>query len=252
MTTRSRRWWWTAIAATAVLLAGGGSEEEGGGAWAAVLTMGQVRQVVPGAASMDGWKEAGKPNAAEMDDLQRQWACLMKGRVGCEGSRYFSASAFEQEGTAARVDCLVIAYDDEQLADAAYDVLGDGHYRKRGAEGESNSTSVPSVTSATPDGVAQNTTASPPELSPRPGPARRCCGSLPAEIIKETSTEAASATSPSSWRSAPGRHKTATPPPPHSATERIHARAGVVPGPVRRAPQPFSLQPPPGSPASRR
>ncbi|MYW50368.1 hypothetical protein GTY64_02505 [Streptomyces sp. SID8376] len=135
VTTRSRRWWWTAIAATAVLLAGGGSEEEGGGAWAAVLTMGQVRQVVPGAASMDGWKEAGKPNAAEMDDLQRQWACLMKGRVGCEGSRYFSASAFEQEGTAARVDCLVIAYDDEQLADAAYDVLGDGHYRKRGGRG---------------------------------------------------------------------------------------------------------------------
>ncbi|MEU9755672.1 hypothetical protein AB0D90_21475 [Streptomyces althioticus] len=131
MTTKSRRWWWMAIATTAVLVAGCGSGEEGGGARTAVLTMGQVRQVVPDAASMDGWKEAGKPNAGEMDDLQRQWACPMKGRVGCEGSRYFSASAFEQEGTAARVDYLVIAYDDEQLADAAYDVLWDGYYRKR-------------------------------------------------------------------------------------------------------------------------
>ena len=252
MTTKSRRWWWTAIAATAVLLAGCGSEEEGGGAQAAVLTMGQVRQVVPDAASMDGWKKAGQPNAAETDDLQRQWACPMKGRVGCEGSRYFSASAFEQEGTAARVDCLVIAYDDEQLADAAYDVLWDGHYRKRvgqrakafdlGPLGDERDArwGGSRYDSVAPGAVTQTRSA------------RRCCGSLPAEIIKETSTRTASATSPSSWRSAPGRHKTATPPPPHSATERIHARAGVVPGPVRRAPQPFSLQPPPGSPASRR
>ncbi|WSM38053.1 hypothetical protein OIE80_00705 [Streptomyces cellulosae] len=129
MTTKTHRWWWAAAAAM-VVLAGCGSGEEGGGDGdrAAVLTQEQVRRVLPDGASMDGWKQAAKPTAVEMDDLYRREACPVKGNAGCEGSRYFGASTFQQADTAARVTYLVIAYDSEQHADAAYDVLWDGHY----------------------------------------------------------------------------------------------------------------------------
>ncbi|MGA5795541.1 hypothetical protein ACPC27_13120 [Streptomyces cellulosae] len=130
MTTKSHRWWWAATATT-VLLAGCGSGEEGGGGdggQATVLTQEQVRRVLPDGASMDGWKQAAKPTAVEMDDLYRREACPVKGNAGCEGSRYFGASTLQQADTAARVTYLVVAYDSEQHADAAYDVLWDGHY----------------------------------------------------------------------------------------------------------------------------
>jgi hypothetical protein len=116
---------WCVTIAAALLLAGcGGDPESGRGNGKAVaLTKGQVRQTLPDGDAMTGWKESARPTAVEMDKLYRSQACPIKDNAGCENSRFYGASTFRHDGDAATVSFLIIAYESEQAARKAYDVL---------------------------------------------------------------------------------------------------------------------------------
>ncbi|MEU2298037.1 hypothetical protein ACK389_01230 [Streptomyces antibioticus] len=133
MTMRNYRWCVT-IAAAALLLAGCGGDGDGGNGKAVALSKEQVRETLPDGEAMPGWKESARPTAVEMDKLYRSQACPIKGNAGCENSRFFGASTFQHDDNAATVTFLVIAYDTEQAAHAAYDVLWDGYYGKRAGQ----------------------------------------------------------------------------------------------------------------------
>ena len=84
--------------------------------------------------AMAGWKESARPTAVEMDKLYRSQACPIKDNAGCENSRFYGASTFRHDDDATTVTFLIIAYDSEQAAREAYDVLWDGYYGKRAGQ----------------------------------------------------------------------------------------------------------------------
>jgi hypothetical protein len=134
MTMKNYRW--CAAIAAALLLAGcgGSAESDSGKGKAAVLRKEQVRQTLPDGEAMTGWTESAQPTAVEMDKVYRSQACPIKGNAGCEDSRFYGASTFRHNDNAATVTFLIIAYDSEQAAREAYDVLWDGHYGKRAGQ----------------------------------------------------------------------------------------------------------------------
>ncbi|WP_318215781.1 hypothetical protein [Streptomyces sp. SCL15-6] len=134
MTTQNYRW--CAAIAAALLLAGcgGGAKDDSGSGKAVALTKEQVRETLPDGEAMTGWKESARSTAVEMDKLYRSQACPIKGNAGCEDSRYFGASTFQHADDAATVTFLIIAYDSEQAAREAYDVLWDGYYSRRAGQ----------------------------------------------------------------------------------------------------------------------
>ena len=131
-----RNYRWCVATAAALLLTGcgGGAESDGENGKAAALTKEQVREVLPDGEAMTGWKESARPTAVKTDKLYRQQACPIKGNAGCENSRFFGASTFRHDDNAANVTFLIIAYDSEPAARAAYDVLWDGYYGKRAGQ----------------------------------------------------------------------------------------------------------------------
>jgi hypothetical protein len=130
MAMRNVRWCATTAVTAALLLTGCGSGAESNGTTgkAAPLTQEQVRQTLPDGEAMTGWKESARPTSEKMDRLHRSQACPIKGNAGCENSRFFGASTFQRDGKAADVAFQVVAYDSEQAAKDAYDVLWDGFY----------------------------------------------------------------------------------------------------------------------------
>ncbi|MEU4142941.1 hypothetical protein [Streptomyces parvulus] len=128
-----RKWWGTATAAALLLTGcGGGAEADNASDdKAAVLSEDEVRDVLPDDEAMPGWKQSARPTAVAMNDLYRREACPIKGNAGCEESRFFGASAFRHDETAAYVSFLAVAYDSEAAAERAYDVLWDGYYGKK-------------------------------------------------------------------------------------------------------------------------
>ncbi|WP_346162379.1 hypothetical protein [Streptomyces bangladeshensis] len=131
---RKNRW---CVAVTAALLlagCGGGAESDSGDGKAVALTKEQVRETLPDGEAMPGWKESARPTAVEMDRLYRSQACPVKDNAGCDNSRFYGASTFRHDDTAATVTFLIIAYDSEQAAREAYDVLWDGYYGKRAGQ----------------------------------------------------------------------------------------------------------------------
>ncbi|MEW2260663.1 hypothetical protein [Streptomyces sp. NPDC047869] len=122
--------------AAALLLAGcgDGAESDSENAKAVPLTKEQVRETLPDGEAMTGWKESARPTAVEMDKLHRSQACPIKDNAGCENSRFYGASTFRHDDNAATVTFLIIAYDSEQAAREAYDVLWDGYYGKRAGQ----------------------------------------------------------------------------------------------------------------------
>ncbi|MFG3013822.1 hypothetical protein ACGFZB_25975 [Streptomyces cinerochromogenes] len=122
--------------AAALLLAGcgGGAESDSGNGQVVALTQEQVRKTLPDGVAMPGWKESARRTAVEMDKLYRSQACPIKDNAGCENARFFGASTFRHDDTAATVTFLIIAYDSEQAAREAYDVLWDGYYGKRAGQ----------------------------------------------------------------------------------------------------------------------
>ncbi|MEU6103586.1 hypothetical protein [Streptomyces flaveolus] len=129
---------WCAAIAAALLLAGcgGGAESDSGsGSGKAVaLTKEQVRETLPDGEAMADWTESARSTVVDMDKLYRSQACPIKGNAGCENSRFFGASTFRHTDDAATVTFLIIAYDSEQAAREAYDVLWDGYYSKRAGQ----------------------------------------------------------------------------------------------------------------------
>jgi hypothetical protein len=130
MIMRSYRWC-AATAAALLLTACGGAEDDGGKGQSAVLTKAQVRQTLPDGEAMTGWQESARPTAVAMNELYRQQACPIKNNAGCEGSRFYGVSTFQHDDNAAHISFLIIAYDSEQAAREAYNVLWDGYYSKR-------------------------------------------------------------------------------------------------------------------------
>ncbi|MEE1758493.1 hypothetical protein [Streptomyces sp. SP18BB07] len=122
--------------AAALLLAGcgGGAESDSWNGKAVALTKEQVRETLPDGEAMAGWKESFRPTTLEMDKLSRSEACPIKGNAGCENSRFFGVSTFQHTENAATVTFLIIAYDSEQAARKAYDVLWDGYYGKKAGQ----------------------------------------------------------------------------------------------------------------------
>lgn len=124
-----RQWWGTAIVAALLLTGcGGGAQADGASDKAAALSEDRVRDVLPDDEAMPDWKQSARPTAVKMTDLYRREACPIKGNAGCEESRFFGASTFRHDDTAAYVSFLVIAYNSEEAAERAYDVLWDGYY----------------------------------------------------------------------------------------------------------------------------
>ncbi|WP_202437468.1 hypothetical protein [Streptomyces sp. SID5910] len=132
--------WCVATAAAALLLTGcggadGGTENDGANGKSVALTKELVRQVLPDGEAMPGWKESTPPTAVDMNELYRQQACPSKDNAGCRNARFFGASTFRPDGDATIVSFLIIAYDSEQSARNAYDVLWDGPYSKKAGQG---------------------------------------------------------------------------------------------------------------------
>ncbi|CAM5290731.1 hypothetical protein ACFUV2_25510 [Streptomyces pilosus] len=128
---------WCAAAAAVLLLTGCGGDagDDTGKGEAVALTKQQVRETLPDGEAMAGWKETARPTAVEVDDLYRRQACPVEGNAGCENSRFYGASTFRHADDASHVTFLVLAYDSEQAARDAYDVLWDGHYAKKAGPG---------------------------------------------------------------------------------------------------------------------
>ncbi|MEU9352569.1 hypothetical protein AB0D65_16645 [Streptomyces griseoloalbus] len=134
MTMRNYRWCAATAAALLLTGCGGGAESDSANGEAVALTKEQVRGVLPDGEAMTGWKESARPKAVEMDELYRSQACPIKDNAGCENSRFYGASTFRHDDNAAHVTFLIIAYDSEQAAREAYDVLWDGYYGKRAGQ----------------------------------------------------------------------------------------------------------------------
>ncbi|MFD0395458.1 hypothetical protein ACFQ3Z_38360 [Streptomyces nogalater] len=113
---------------------GGGAESGSGNGKAVALTKEQVREALPDGDAMPGWTESARPTAVGMDKLYRSTACPIKGNAGCDNSRFFGASTFRHDDNAATVTFLIVAYDSEQAAREAYDVLWEGYYGKRAGQ----------------------------------------------------------------------------------------------------------------------
>ncbi|MGY1583801.1 hypothetical protein [Streptomyces sp. MN13] len=131
-----RNYRWGVAIATALLLTGcgGGAESDSGNGKAVTLTKEQVRKTLPDSEAMTGWKESARPTAVQMDKLYRSQACPIKDNAGCENSRFYGASTFRHDDNTSTVTFLIIAYDSEQAAREAYDVLWDGYYSKRAGQ----------------------------------------------------------------------------------------------------------------------
>jgi hypothetical protein len=132
-----RNYRWCVAIAAALLLAGcgGGAESDSWNGKAVALTKAQVRETLPDGEAMTRWKESARPTTVEMDKLNyRSEACPIKGNAGCENSRFFGASTFRHNDNAATVTFLIIAYDSEQAARKAYDILWDGYYGKKAGQ----------------------------------------------------------------------------------------------------------------------
>ncbi len=134
MVMRKQRW--HVAIATALLLAGcgGGAESDSWNGKAVALTKEQVRETLPDGGAMTRWKASHRTTTVEIDKLNyRSEACPIKDNAGCENSRFFGASTF-RHNDAATVTFLIIAYDSEQAARKAYDVLWDGYYGKKAGQ----------------------------------------------------------------------------------------------------------------------
>ncbi|MEV7243065.1 hypothetical protein AB0N92_17700 [Streptomyces sp. NPDC093248] len=131
MTMRNYRWCGAIAAALLLAGCGGGAESDGRDGKAVALTKEHVRKTLPDGPAMTGWKESARPTAVETDGLYRAQACPLKDNAGCENSRFYGASTFRRDGKAATVTFVVLAYDSEQAARDAYDVLWDGYYGER-------------------------------------------------------------------------------------------------------------------------
>ncbi len=116
--------------AVALLLTGCGESPESDSTTgkAAALTKEQVGLTLPDGEAMTGWKQSFQPTAVEMNKLYRSQACPINGNAGCENSRFFGAATYQRENPTASVTFQVVAYDSEQAAREAYDVLWDGYY----------------------------------------------------------------------------------------------------------------------------
>ncbi|MFE3826144.1 hypothetical protein [Streptomyces sp. NPDC059092] len=134
MTMRNYRWCGAIAAALLLAGCGGGAESDSGNGKAVALTKEQAQETLPDGEAMTGWKESDRPKAVEMDELFRSQACPVKDNAGCENSRFYGASTFRQDDNAATASFLLVAYDSEQAARAAYDVLWDGYYGKRAGQ----------------------------------------------------------------------------------------------------------------------
>ncbi|MFD8522250.1 hypothetical protein ACFV2D_19855 [Streptomyces capillispiralis] len=134
MTMRNYRWCVATVAALLLTGCDGGAESDTGNAKAVALTKNQVRETLPDGEAMTGWTESARPTAVEMDKLHRSQACPIKDNAGCENSRFYGTSTFRRDDTAATATFLVVAYDSEQAAREAYDVLWDGYYGKRAGQ----------------------------------------------------------------------------------------------------------------------
>ncbi|MEU6245803.1 hypothetical protein [Streptomyces sp. NPDC047024] len=122
-----------AIAAALLLTGcGGGADSDSGKAVA--LTKEQVRQTLPDSGTMTGWNESARPTAVEMNQLYRSQGCPIKDHAGCETSRFYGASTFRREDSAATATFLIIAYESEQAARDAYNVLWNGYYGQRAGQ----------------------------------------------------------------------------------------------------------------------
>ncbi|MET8695323.1 hypothetical protein ABZV65_22590 [Streptomyces bauhiniae] len=124
---------WVLAVAAALLLAGcgGGAQSDSWNGKEVALTKEQVRATLPDGGAMTGWKGAIRPVATDMDKLYRSQACPIDHNAGCENSRFYGAAAFRRDDSAANVTFLIIAYDSEQAARKAYDVLWNRYYGKR-------------------------------------------------------------------------------------------------------------------------
>ncbi|MGW5047533.1 hypothetical protein [Streptomyces griseoluteus] len=121
------------MAITAALLlagCGGGTQIDTGSGKAVPLTKERTRRTLPDGGAMTGWKASARPATVKMNKLYRSAVCPIKNDVGCESSRFYGTSTFRRDDSAAITTFLVVAYDSEQAAREAYDVLWN-YYGKR-------------------------------------------------------------------------------------------------------------------------
>lgn len=110
----------SAAAAGLLLLAGCGG---GTGDEAAALDEAQVASVLPDEDAMPGWERSEKASTSPMNDLARGSLCPSRGHEGCEKSLFMGSVSFVNENEKAGARFWMIAYEDEEAAEAAYDVL---------------------------------------------------------------------------------------------------------------------------------
>ncbi|MFF9391906.1 hypothetical protein [Streptomyces griseoluteus] len=125
--------WLVAIAAVLLLAGcGGGSQIDTGSGKAVPLTKEQTQKTLPDGGVMTGWKASVRPATVKMNKLYRSAVCPIKDNAGCESSRFYGTSTFRRDDSAAFATFLIVAYDSEQAAREAYDVLWNYYGKKTG------------------------------------------------------------------------------------------------------------------------
>ncbi|MFJ2894130.1 hypothetical protein ACIO87_04500 [Streptomyces sp. NPDC087218] len=113
-----------AAGAALLLLAGCGG---GDGGAAAALDRKQVASVLPDAKAVPGWRMYVKPDAQKPVAGFPPSVCMAatkkKRKTACDTVTSWGASAFVRQPDVTTLNFWVLAYKDEETADAAYDVL---------------------------------------------------------------------------------------------------------------------------------
>ncbi|MFF9373827.1 hypothetical protein ACF1BB_04650 [Streptomyces griseoluteus] len=129
---RNDRWFGAIVAALLLAGCGGGDRVDTGTGEAVALTKEQTRRTLPDGGAMTGWKASARPATVKMNKLHRSAVCPIKDNAGCDKSRFYATSAFQRDDSAAIATFLIVAYDSEQAAREAYDVLWNYYGKKTG------------------------------------------------------------------------------------------------------------------------
>nr|WSW68181.1 hypothetical protein OG461_19355 [Streptomyces sp. NBC_00995] len=115
-------------AAALLLLAGCGSGDDGAGA-ATALGKAQVSSVLPDQKAMPGWRTQLEPDAQEPVPEYPPTVCLTTDRkkraTTCGEITYYGVAAYVRKPDVTSLNYWVLAYPDENTADAAYDAIAE-------------------------------------------------------------------------------------------------------------------------------
>ncbi|MGH3313431.1 MAG: hypothetical protein ACRDP3_23070 [Streptomyces sp.] len=100
---------------------------------ATALSRKQAQAALPDREALPGWRTLSEPGVVSTKGGGRETACRGKDKA-CKDSRFYSTANFTRDDKKVTAGFSLIAYKNEQAAQAAYDVLWKVHRRSLGAK----------------------------------------------------------------------------------------------------------------------